>query len=293
MNEPTPVGFVGVGRMGSAMALRVLDTGGAVVAYDTAAEPLRLLAEAGAAIETSPAGVARRCQVISVVVNDDAQARAAVTGPDGILDGAASGSVVAIHSTLHVRTLEELAAAAAPRDVAIVDAAVTGGADVARRGELAVMLGGAAEPLERLRPVLERYASLIVHAGDLGAGMAAKVALMVVSFGKLAAASEGLALARAAGVDLDEFVQIVRHTEAQSGIHDFFLRERARLIVEPDAPLAEIARVEAPKSRKDLHAALELAARLGISLPITAVTHDEMPTVWGASRAGPPESRSS
>ncbi len=79
----------------------------------------------------------------------------------------------------------------------------------------------------------------------------------------------------------------MRHTEAQSGIHDFFLRERARLIVDPDGPLAEIARVETPKSRKDLHAERELAARLGLSLPITAVTHDEMPTVWGASLEGP------
>jgi 3-hydroxyisobutyrate dehydrogenase-like beta-hydroxyacid dehydrogenase len=269
--------------MGSAMALRVIETGGAVVAFDTASEPMRLLGDAGATLETSPGAVARRCDAVSVIVNDDAQARAAVTGPEGILDGAAAGAVVAIHSTIHVTTLEELAAAGAAKGVTIVDAAVTGGPDAARRGELAVMLGGDPEPLERLRPSIERYASLVVRVGGLGAGMAAKIALMVVSFVKLAAAAEGLALARAAGVDLDEFVRIVTHSEAHSGIHDFFLRARRELIDDPTAPLAGIARVEEPKSRKDLHAALELAARHGIALPVTAIAHDAMAAVWGGS----------
>jgi 3-hydroxyisobutyrate dehydrogenase-like beta-hydroxyacid dehydrogenase len=166
--------------------------------------------------------------------------------------------------------------------VIVVDAAVTGGPDAAARGELVVMIGGDSATFERLRPALSSYASLIVRVGDLGAGMAAKIALMVISFGKLAAAYEGIHLARAAGVDPAEFVRIVEQSERQSGLHDFFLRERAQRFADDyDGPLREIARHESPKSQKDLHAAIELADRLGVTVPFTRLAHDQMPAVWG------------
>ena len=144
------------------------------------------------------------------------------------------------------------------------------------------MIGGDPSTFEALRPALSSYASLIVRVGDLGAGMAAKIALMVISFGKLAAAYEGMELAHAAGVDLTEFARIVAQSESQSGLHDFFLRERtARFAVDYAGPLRDIARHESPKSQKDLHAAIELAGRLGVPLAFTPIAHDQMPAVWG------------
>jgi 3-hydroxyisobutyrate dehydrogenase-like beta-hydroxyacid dehydrogenase len=208
-----------------------------------------------------------------------------VTGPDGLLAGAAPGAAVAVHSTIHVTTLEELAGVAAPHGVTVVDAAVTGGPDSARRGELAIMLGGPEDVVSRLRGPLSRYGSLVIRVGDLGAGMAAKIALMVVSFGKLAAAYEGLLLARASGVDLADFATIVRHSEARSGLHDFFIGERGRWF-DGAGPLATIGPHESPKSQKDLDAALELARRHGVDLPLAALVHDEMPAVWGIAGLG-------
>jgi 3-hydroxyisobutyrate dehydrogenase len=216
------------------------------------------------------------------VVNTDQQVREAFTGIDGLLAGAREATIVAIHSTIHLDTLEAAAAAAAAQSVIVVDAAVTGGPEAAARGELVVMIGGDAATFERLRPALSSYASLIVRVGDLGAGMAVKIALMVISFGKLTAAYEGMHLAHAAGVDLAEFARIVEQSERQSGLHDFFLRERIERFAEDYAgPLREIARHESPKSQKDLHAAIELAERLGVTLPFAALAHDQMPTVWG------------
>ena len=279
---PRAIGFVGVGNMGSAMALRTLREGRAVVAYDAFAPARQRLADAGATIADSAAAAAAQCDVVSVVVNTDQQVRDAVTGHDGLLAGARQATILAIHSTIHLETLEEAAAAAAAHSVIVVDAAVTGGPDAAARGELVVMVGGDDATFERLRPALSSYASLIVRVGDLGAGMAAKIALMVVSFGKLAAAYEGMHLAHSAGVDLAEFARIVGQSERQSGLHDFFLRERTQRFADGyNGPLREIARHESPKSQKDLHAAIELAERLGVALPLTLLAHDQMPAVWG------------
>src|SRR5262249_6141736 len=152
-----------------------------------------------------------------------------VLGTDGVLAGSQPGSIVAVHSTISIETLHRLADAATDRRVALVDAAVTGGADAAARGELAVLLGGDAGAIEALRPGLASYASMIVRVGVLGAGMKAKIALNLLSFGKMAAAYEGMRLAHHAGVDLAEFARIVQHSEAQSGLHSFYLSQGPQL----------------------------------------------------------------
>ena len=276
-----PIGFLGVGNMGSAMALRVLAQGGTVVVYDPAPATCDRLGAAGALVVDSPAAVAHRCDVISVVVNTDAHVRTALLGPEGLLAGARPGTVIGIHSTIHLETLEDVAAHAAKQSVSVLDAAVTGGVEAAARGELAVLLGGDPDAVEQITPSLAHYASIIVRAGDLGAGMAAKLAVMVVSFGKLAATYEGLLLAHTAGVDVQELARVIAHSETQSGIHSFFLHARAHTIHDQtDTSVRKIGEHEAPKSQKDLHAALELARRHGIDLPLASVAHDEMPAVW-------------
>jgi 3-hydroxyisobutyrate dehydrogenase len=104
-----PIGFVGVGNMGSAMALRTLREGGAVVAYDAFAPARQRLADAGATIADSAAAVAAQCGIVSVVVNTDQRVREALMGPDGLLAGARQATIVAIHSTIHLETLEDVA----------------------------------------------------------------------------------------------------------------------------------------------------------------------------------------
>jgi 3-hydroxyisobutyrate dehydrogenase-like beta-hydroxyacid dehydrogenase len=278
----TTVGFVGIGNMGGAMATRVLEQGGAAVAFDTNPTIREQFAAKGGTIVDSARAVAQNCDLISVVVNTDTQARNAILGSDGVLEGCTPGTVVAVHSTIHLETLREIAASAAEKSVPVVDAAVTGGPAAAARGELVVLLGGDEAPIAAARPHLNWYASLVWHAGPLGSGMAAKIAVMVISFGKLAATYEGLLLANAAGLDPVELAKVVTHSESQSGIGPFFVSARAKAFSADGADLMhQIGTHESPKSQKDLHAALELAAQLGIDLPLARVAHDEMPAVWG------------
>lgn len=278
-----PMGFVGVGNMGAAMAARAVSVGREVVAFDPSPAACARMRDVGVKTLATAAAVAAECDVVSIVVNTGAQFREAMLGSGGILAGAQRGLIVAVHSTIHVTTLEEVAATAADRGVTVCDAAVTGGPDAAVRGELAIMVGGNAEAVGKLMPDLSTYGSVVVRIGDLGAGMAAKISLMVISLGKVAAAYEGLLLARSAGVDLSEFVRIVGHSEKQSGLHEFFLRERANLFADPAALLGPIGVHEAPKSRKDLDAAIELGRRCGIELPVTSTAHDAMDSTWGVN----------
>lgn len=276
-----PLGFVGVGNMGGAMAIRALSMGERVVVFDVSPAACDRLVAAGAAIAATPGDVARQVGVVSVVVNYDQDVIAAVLGDGGVLSGASPGTVVAIHSTVHLDTLERIAHAAAELGVKVVDAAVTGGVEAASRGELAVMLGGPADDIARVRAAIASYASVVMHAGALGAGLSAKLAVNLVGFAKMAAAYEGLALAHAAGVDAEALALVIAHSERQSGQHSFYLEARARAFANAgDDVLEAIGHHESPKSQKDLHAALDLARRLGIELPVTSVAYDQMPAVW-------------
>ncbi|MCB0996181.1 MAG: NAD(P)-dependent oxidoreductase [Acidimicrobiales bacterium] len=279
------LGFVGVGNMGGAMALRARERGVALTVFDLAPAAQERLTAAGATVVASPAEVARRSSVVSVVVNYDQDVIDAVLGTDGVLDGASPGLVIAIHSTIHLETLERVIGACSERGVTVVDAAVTGGVEAAQRGELAVLLGGSDDAVARVRSAIGSYASVVLHAGASGAGLSAKLAVNLIGFAKMAAAHEGLALAHAAGVDVVALAEVLAHAERQSGQHEFYLAARSQAFARGgDANLEAIGRHESPKSQKDLHAALELGRRVGVELPVAAVIHDLMPEVWAVAR---------
>ena len=283
------VGVVGAGRMGTAIVERLLDQGHPVLVADAASEARDRCAALGAEVAGSPGEVAARCEPTIVVVNTDQQSLDVVLGDDGILSGAPSGAVVVVHSTVHLDTLRTLVSAATARGVTIVDAGVTGGSDPARRGELAVLIGADADTVERIRPTVAAYASLIVHTGGPGTGMAAKHAVQTVLMGKLAATYEGLLLAHAAGVDVERFAEVVQHAEDASGIHAFVLGARARAMAGHEDPTwTQICTHQLPVACKDLDAAAALADELELPLAVTRAARHDMPAVWSGRNEGEP-----
>ena len=104
-----------------------------------------------------------------------------------------------------------------PKGIHVVDAPVSGGAGAAEKGELAVMVGADDDAYERVKPVFKQWASMVVHAGEPGAGTRMKLARNMLTFIGFAAACEAQKLAEAAGIDLQELGRVVRHTDAQSG----------------------------------------------------------------------------
>src|SRR5262249_58706041 len=123
-------------------------------------------------------------------------------GPDGVFRGVDPGAVVAVHSTVHPRTVRA-AADAAPRGVAVLDAPISGGVRGARAATLCIMAGGDADAFDRAHPFFASMGDLVLHVGPLGAGLGAKLARNVVGYVTLLAAAEGSVLGVAAGVDPD------------------------------------------------------------------------------------------
>ena len=120
---------------------------------------------------STPRDVAASSDVVCVVVLDDAQVRDVMLGADGLLAADRKGLVVAIHATVHLDTVLEVAAESKRRGVDVVDAGVSGSVGGAEQGQLAVMAGGDANAFERCRPVFACYGGLVLRMGDLGAGM--------------------------------------------------------------------------------------------------------------------------
>ena len=208
------LGYIGLGNQGAPMAKRLVDWPGGLVVFDVHTDAMTPLAELGATLADSIADVAK-ADVISVTVLTDAQVRAVV---GELAEHAAPGTVIAIHSTIEPGTAAELAEQLRPRDIHIVDAPVSGGAGAADKGELAVMVGADDHAYAVVKPVFKQWASMVVRAGEPGAGTRMKLARNMLTFVGFAAVCEAQKLAEAAGIDLQKLGRVVRHSDAQSGL---------------------------------------------------------------------------
>jgi 3-hydroxyisobutyrate dehydrogenase-like beta-hydroxyacid dehydrogenase len=193
------VGFVGLGDQGLPIALRLAASPRwQTHVWARRPEASSSLRTAGATVHSSLAALAEVCDVVGVCVTDD---EAVVAVVEELLTDLAPGAVVLVHSTVLPATCESLAARAALAGVGLLDAPVSGGADAAAAGRLQVLVGGPADAVERVRPVLEAFAATITPLGDVGAAQAVKVVNNTLMMVNGAAAFDALDLIVAAGGD--------------------------------------------------------------------------------------------
>src|SRR4051794_16466479 len=197
-----PVGFVGCGRMGGPMARRLLAAGAEGRAYDVDERALRAVVDAGEQPAASARDAARDAPVVVTMLPDPPVVDRAARGPEGLLAGLGDGALWVEMSSSRPATTQALAAAAAERGAALLDAPVSGGVAGAEAGTLPIMLGGPAALVDRARPLLAELGESLVHVGDRpGDGDAAKTINNMLSATNLAAAAEGLAMGMRAGLD--------------------------------------------------------------------------------------------
>jgi len=267
MSNDLKLGYIGLGNMGAPMAKRLVEWPGGVTVFDIRAEAMTPLAELGASLADSVADVAV-ADIISVTVLNDEQVRDVV---GELAAHAKPGTVIAIHSTISPETAIELANELRPRDIHIVDAPVSGGGGAADKGELAVMVGADREVYERIKPAFKQFASMVIHAGDPGAGTRMKLARNMLTFISYAAACEAMKLAEASGINLQQLGRVVRHTDAQSGGPGAVVVRENMAPLEPDdflyGPLAHAAVL----GEKDLTLALALGEMVGVDLPLAEI----------------------
>jgi 3-hydroxyisobutyrate dehydrogenase len=197
------VGFIGAGRMGLPMIGHVAARGFDVAVHDIDAAKRGAVEGRKARWEPDAAALARGAEAILVCVGFDRELRALV-GAGGPLESAPEGTIIAVLSTVHPKTIVELAAAAAARGVHLVDSTVCRGGKAADEGTLLSFVGGAAEVVERLKPVLAAYSTDIVHTGEAGTAQVAKAANNLVMWSCLIANHEALALAGRYGMDTEK-----------------------------------------------------------------------------------------
>jgi 3-hydroxyisobutyrate dehydrogenase-like beta-hydroxyacid dehydrogenase len=264
---PTRVGFIGLGNIGKPMAINVSKAGFDLMVYDLRAEPMRELTALGAKAARSADEIGAHGEIIEVVVVDDAQVEAALLGEGGVLSGARRGSVIALHSTIHPRTVRKLAEQAAAKGVTLIDAEVSGGERGAITKSLCYMVGGDKAAFDRCRPIFATSGANIFHVGELGSGAITKLAHNLIVYVNMLAASEGMRLAQKAGVGMETMQQVVHAGAGQSRVADHWSQQRNLKDTYTSGPRGLLELIH-----KDLRLALELGHDLGLSLPGAALT---------------------
>jgi 3-hydroxyisobutyrate dehydrogenase len=166
-------------------------------------------------------------------------------------------------STISPSATRRMAAALAEKEIRMIDAPVSGGSEGARNGTLAIMVGGAAEDVEKVRPVLATMGKTITHVGPIGSGQITKAINQVIIAATYLGVAEGMTLGLKAGLDMEKVVNAIAGGAAGSWVLD----NRSSFMINNEYPLGFRVRLHA----KDLKIALEAARELGAALPVSAL----------------------
>ena len=272
------VGFIGLGLMGRPMALNLLKAGFPLVVHSRSRGPVEAVAAAGATAATSSAEVARRSDVIVTMLPDLPDVRQVLAGPDGVLPAVRPGAVIIDMSTIPPTAARELAAEATRHGATFLDAPVSGGEIGAIDGTLAIMVGGEAAAVERVRPVLNAMGNpeRIVHIGESGAGQVCKVCNQIAIGGTLAVVSELIALARKAGVDPAKVREALLGGFAASRVLEV---HGERILTGNYTPGFRAALYQ-----KDMVIVLEAARAFGVPMPVSSAVQQLVDAMIAAGR---------
>jgi 3-hydroxyisobutyrate dehydrogenase-like beta-hydroxyacid dehydrogenase len=266
------LGYIGLGKMGAPMAKRLVDWPGGLIVFDIRTEAMPPFAENGARLADSVADVAE-ADIISITVLDDEQVREVV---GALVTKAKPGTVIAIHSTISDTTAVELAKQLEPQGIHVVDAPVSGGGRAAKKGELATMVGATDEAFALVERPFSLWASLVIHAGQPGAGTRMKLARNMLHYISFAAACEASKLAEKCGLNLQDLGQVVRHTDAITGGAGSIMYRDDMKPIPPDSFLYQPFLHARILGEKDLSLALALGQSVSVKLPLAEVALERL-----------------
>jgi 3-hydroxyisobutyrate dehydrogenase len=244
------------------MALNILKAGHAVTVHNRSREKETPVVEAGAKPAASPAEAAGVAEVIITCVSDTPDVEAVILCNNGVIHGAAPGSIIVDMSTVSPSATRRIAASLGEKGVRMLDAPVSGGSEGAQKGTLSIMVGGEEADLNKVRPVLEAMGKTITHVGPIGAGQLTKAINQIVVAGTYWGVAEGIAIGLKAGLDMQKVVQALGGGAAGS----WAMINRSGNMIDNSYPLG----FKVWLHRKDLNIALEVARELGVTLPVAA-----------------------
>jgi L-threonate 2-dehydrogenase len=273
----TPVGIVGLGLLGSAVAGRVRAAGRDVLGYDVLPDRQRALEAIGGRAAASAAAVAQTADPICVVLPSLAAVEEVVLGPRG-LAATARGRTVVQMSTISPTLSERLARECAARGVDFLDCPISGTSGMVARGDGIIFVGGDLAVYERWRPLLETILPRAVHVGAAGQAMVLKLVANLLVAVHSAAAAEALAMVERAGLDVPQALELLGSSAATSRM----LQVRGPLMAKRDFP----AQMKLDLFMKDLHLIQEAAGMLGAPVPLTDVAERLYAAAQAAGHGG-------
>ena len=265
------IGFIGLGNMGGPMAMNLIKAGHELTVNDVRREAAEPQLAAGATWADNAKAVAEASEITFSSLPGPPEVEAVALGPDGILEGAAEGSVYVDLSTNSPTLIRSVHARFAERGVEVLDAPVSGGVTGATAGTLAVMVGGDAARYEQLKPVLDAIGDKVSYIGGIGSGMVAKLVHNMTSLCSRMAIAEGLTLAVKAGVDPHVMQKVLQ--DGAFGQGNFLNHGLSDTVfAEQWDPPSFALRL----SRKDLGLATQLGREVQVPMAHAAVAEQEM-----------------
>lgn len=268
------VGFVGLGAMGRPMAQHLARAGHELFVWARRPESV---GDLPATFCATPAELGRCCEVVFTVITSSADVESVALGQAGLIEGMAAGTVLVDCSTIAPEAARQIALKLGEKGIHLLDAPVSGGEQGAIDATLAIMVGGDAAVLERVRPLLNCLGQRIVHIGPNGAGQVAKACNQMIMVAAIQAVAEALHLAAASGLDCSKVHQALAGGSAASRVLDV-MGER---MVKRDFS----AGIEARLHHKDFGLALAAARETGVPMPLAAAVGQQLNALmaqgWG------------
>lgn len=261
----TDVGFIGLGTMGGPMALNVLKKGHRLTVYDINDKAVATLIAAGARAAASPKAVAAASEVVITMVPDSPDVERAVLAPDGVIEGIRPNAVYIDMSTIDPQTTQRIGARITAKGAHMIDSPVGKTAEHAVAGTLTLMVGGPAEIVARVRPILDCMGTDFFHCGELGMGEAMKLANNLLATILLEASSEALVVGAKAGLTLDTMVSVLKTTMAWNNQLAIAMHARA---LKGDFKPGFMLKL----AHKDCRLAMEMNRSFGLSAPVGQAT---------------------
>lgn len=260
------VGFVGAGRMGRPMCRHIIGAGFDLTVYDPLAAAVEAVEKFGGNPARTPSEVGAASDIVFVMPGFFDEVEAAIAGPDGLLEGAAKGSVIVVASTITPAQAKDLAVCCTEKGVEFVDAPVCQGERGAEEAYLVWLVGGDEKTVERVRPVMEPCGREVFHLGDVGAGMVGKAMNNMLLWAALIADHEALSIAESHGVTKERLIPALLRSSGTNW---------------PLEHWKDMHRI--PWAHKDMQIVLEMGDQARLTLPLAGLLREQVKPVMRAA----------
>ena len=257
------IGFIGTGIMGKPMACNLLEAGYPLTVHNRTKAKAKTILDKGADWAASPADIAKGRDVVITCVTDTPDVKEVLLGENSVIEAADRGLICVDMSTISPAVTKEIGQVLETKGVILIDAPISGGEIGARQGKLSIMMGGAKEVVEKVRPIMDVMGRTVIHCGPLGCGQMTKLANQVMVIHTIMSIAEGLAFAEKAGLDLETTLKVT--SAGAAGSHS--LKALGPKIIAGDFKPAFMVDLQ----QKDLRLVLEYAEQLKLPLPGVAL----------------------